>query len=108
MDVMATPLDLHPSLTLEGLRAHREEILRLARDNRLSNIRVVGSVARGDAGPDSDVDLLFDIEDGADLFGMFGFLDEVEQLLGVKVEGGEADAQKPDVLERLLADAVAL
>ncbi len=47
--------------TLEELRARRNEILRLAEQYGVSNVRVVGSVARNEATPDSDVDLLMTI-----------------------------------------------
>lgn len=55
------------------LRAQRDEILRLAAGRGVSNIRVFGSVARGDATPDSDIDLLVDFEvrqSGLDLIGL--------------------------------------
>lgn len=44
--------------TLAGPRARRDEILRIAASHDASDVRVVGSVARGDAGADSDIDLL--------------------------------------------------
>jgi uncharacterized protein len=52
-------------LTLEGLRRRRAEILGVARKRRARRIAVFGSVARGEAQPDSDVDLLVDFEPGA-------------------------------------------
>lgn len=71
--------------TLASLRAHREEILAIAARRGISNIRVFGSVARGDAGLDSDIDLLVDAE--PDLgFRYYGFAVEVEELLGRSVE----------------------
>lgn len=82
-----TPQVRHtPNLAL--LRAHREEILRLAAKRGISNIRVFGSVARGDATPDSDIDLLVDLvvrDSGLDLVA---FEMELESLLGYRVEAG--------------------
>lgn len=51
-------------LTMEGLRRRRAEILVVARRRRAHRIAVFGSVARGDAHPDSDLDLLVDFEPG--------------------------------------------
>lgn len=48
--------------TLEDLRARRDEILRVAAAEKAHNVRVFGSVARGDARPDSDIDLVVDFE----------------------------------------------
>lgn len=51
-------------LTLDGLRRRRPEILRVAQKRRAHRIAVFGSVARGEARPDSDLDLLVDFEPG--------------------------------------------
>lgn len=75
-----------PSLAM--LRSHRDEIMRIAESRGVSNIRVFGSVARGDATPDSDIDLLVDFkvrESGLDLIG---FALDLEKLLGYRVEVG--------------------
>ena len=45
----------------EAILAHREEILRIAARHGATNVRVFGSVARGTAGPESDLDLLIDV-----------------------------------------------
>lgn len=75
-----------PSLAL--LRTHRGEILEAAARRGVSNIRVFGSVARGDATPISDVDLLVDFEKGHRGLDLFAFAREVEDLLGYHVEIG--------------------
>ena len=63
---------------------HREEILKLAAQYHIKNLRLFGSRARGDARPDSEVDLLADME-GIDYRDFFKFCDELEALLGVRV-----------------------
>lgn len=75
---MTEPPD-HP-LTLGELRAKREEILRVAAAHRVCNVRVFGSVARGDASA-RDVDFVVDLPDDARGFHAFGILDELRQAL---------------------------
>jgi len=73
-------------VTITQLRARRTEIERTAREFGASNIRVFGSVARGDAGPDSDVDLLVDMERGRGLLALAGLELALERLLGSDVD----------------------
>jgi predicted nucleotidyltransferase len=72
--------------TLELVRAKREEIQRIAVKHGARNVRVFGSMARGDARPDSDVDFL--IEVGAETSSWFpaGLILDLESLLGRRVE----------------------
>jgi uncharacterized protein len=74
--------------TLALLRGHRDEILGLAARRGVSNIRVFGSVARGDATPDSDIDLLVDFEVGESGLDLIAFAEELEALLGFRVDVG--------------------
>jgi uncharacterized protein len=73
-------------LTLEGLRRRRPEILRVARRRRAHRIAVFGSVARGEAGPGSDLDLLVDFEPGTSLLDHVGLFQDLEELLGIGVD----------------------
>jgi uncharacterized protein len=68
------------------LQAKREEILRTAATHGASNVRVFGSVARGEAGENSDIDLLIDLEQGRSLLDQAGLMVELEDLLGRKVD----------------------
>lgn len=72
--------------TLDGIRRQRELILRLARANRIASVAIFGSVAVGDATPDSDVDVLVEPDDTATLFDLAQFELDLEQLLGRSVD----------------------
>lgn len=74
------------------LRTYREEILAAAARHRGGTVRVFGSVARGDARPDSDVDLLVEFENGSSLFDLLDLTDELRALLGVEVDVVSAGA----------------
>ena len=70
----------------ELVRARREDILRAASKRGAYNVRVFGSVARGDADEQSDLDLLVDMETGRSLFDLGGLLVDLEELLGFPVD----------------------
>ncbi|MCK9502421.1 MAG: nucleotidyltransferase family protein [Lascolabacillus sp.] len=64
----------------------REEIIRLSAKHGAKNIRVFGSVARGDESEDSDIDILVDLEKGRSLLDLSGLLIDLQKLLGRKVD----------------------
>lgn len=66
-------MNISKPLTLADLRARRAEILALAELYGAYNVRVFGSVARGEASPTSDVDLLVNFHDEASLYELSGF-----------------------------------
>jgi len=76
--------------TLALLRERRDEIIRVAAHRGASNIRVFGSVARGDAHVGSDIDLLVDFAEGASLLDEVGLAQDLSALLGFDVEIGSA------------------
>ncbi|MGI8550295.1 MAG: nucleotidyltransferase family protein [Dehalococcoidia bacterium] len=84
----------HRRPTLEELRTRRAEILRIAAAYDASNVRVFGSVARGEADPDSDVDVLVDIETDRCGFEFFSLIEDLrralEEYLGYGVDVAEA------------------
>ena len=74
-------------MTIERLLAEkREEILQLAASRGVCNVRLFGSVARGEAKEDSDIDLLVDVESGRTLLDVVGLWLDLEMLLGRKVD----------------------
>lgn len=74
-------------LPSELLHIHRKEILEiLSRYPMISNVRIVGSVARGEDTENSDVDFLVDTAPGTSLFDLGGLHEDLEELLGVPVD----------------------
>jgi predicted nucleotidyltransferase len=92
--------------TLQMLRERREEILAAVARHGASNLRVYGSVARGEARPASDIDVLVDVEEGRSLLDLAALHLELEDILGFPVEIG-TDV-KPRLRERVRAEAVVL
>ncbi len=90
------------------LREKRAQILQIAERYGTRNIRVFGSVARGDAGPESDVDFLVELEPGRNLFDLGGFLYEVRELLGRPVDVVTEKGLREHVRSKVLKDAVPL
>jgi predicted nucleotidyltransferase len=68
------------------LASRREAILRIAAKHGAHNVRVFGSVARGEAGENSDIDLLVELEQGRSLLDQAGLVLDLEELLGRKVD----------------------
>ncbi len=96
-------------MTLQELRdRRREEILRVAARRGARNVRVFGSVARGDNDEKSDVDFLVEMEPGHTLFDLSGLLLDLESLLHVSVDVVTERGLRPRVRERVLAEAVPL
>lgn len=96
------------AVTLDEVRARRAEIERLGSRYGVRNVRVFGSVVRGEAGATSDLDLLVDVERGHGYFDMAGFALGVEELLGVFTQVATAGGLKSRIRQRVLHEAVAL
>jgi predicted nucleotidyltransferase len=93
---------------LELLQHRRDDIQRIAAKHGAYNVRVFGSVVRGEAGPESDIDLL--IEKGPTTSSWFpaGLILELEDLLGRKVDIVTEKALNPYLRDRVLREAVPL
>ena len=95
--------------TLERLRSERrDEILRLARRRGALNVRVFGSVARGEANQNSDLDLLVEWEPGRSLLDHAGLVQDLQELLGAKVHIGTEKSLHWYVRDRILREALPL
>jgi hypothetical protein len=92
----------------EAIREQREAILRVAAKHGATQVRLIGSVARGEAGPDSDVDLLVMWQEGTSLLDQAALKLELEGLLGRKVDIASDGWVKPSIRESVYRDAIAL
>lgn len=86
----------------------RNDILAAARKHGARKVRVFGSMARGDAGPGSDVDFLVDLEEGRDLFDLGALLMDLQDLLQRKVETVTEEALHHRIRDLVLKEAVTL
>jgi predicted nucleotidyltransferase len=90
------------------LAGKREEVLRIAAKYGARKVRVFGSVARGEADGQSDVDFLVEMEPGRSLLDLGGLQMELEALLGCSVDVVTERALKARVREHVLREAVPL
>jgi hypothetical protein len=90
------------------LRTKRERVLQIAAQYGVSNVRVFGSAARGDAGPGSDVDFLVNLGPGLSLLSYIALKQDLEDLLGVAVDVVDESSLHRRIRERALREAVQL
>jgi len=90
------------------LQDRRDDILHLAARYGVSNIRIFGSVARGDADEQSNLDLLVDVEAGRSLFDLGALLSDLEQLLGCPVDIVTEKGLRDRIRARVLAEVIPL
>lgn len=90
---------------LYQLHGRRDEINALAQRYGAKNLRVFGSVARGQEGPESDIDLLVDFEPGRSLLDQAGLIIELEAMLRRRVEIGTTRGIRPPYRDRILSEA---
>jgi hypothetical protein len=95
-------------VTLSSIRDRREEILRLAEAHGALHVRVFGSVARGQAGEGSDIDLLVEMAPDRSLLDRIGLMNDLEELLGGSVDVVNERALHEAVRDEVLAEAVEL
>jgi predicted nucleotidyltransferase len=90
------------------LEKYRDRILELARVNGVRNVRVFGSMVRNDAGPDSDVDLLVELEQGKSGLALGGFLVDITELVHRKVDVVTEKSLHPRIRDKVLREAITL
>ena len=91
-----------------NIQHDREEILRIAARHGAQNVRVFGSVARGEETAASDVDFLVDMDAGRSLLDLVGWEQDLETLLGRAVDVLTEASLHPLLRERITAEAQAL
>ena len=90
----------------DTLKRHRAEVLKLAAQYGATDIRVFGSVARGDADESSDIDLLVRMSPGRSVFDIGGLLMDLQDLLGRRVDVVTERGLRPRIREQVLREAV--
>lgn len=95
-------------MKIEQITNKRNEIALIAKQHGATNIRVFGSVARGNADDASDIDFLVDLEKGRSLLDLGGLLIDLQKLLGRPVDVVTEKGLKPRIRERVLSEARAI
>lgn len=93
---------------LDKLRNLRGEIYAIARKHKAGKVYVFGSCARKEETPDSDVDILVELENGASLFDLMDLQDEYQKLLQCKVDVVSRRGLNPYLRDSVLSEAVSL
>ena len=93
---------------LDKLRNLRGEIYAIARKHKAGKVYVFGSCARKEETPDSDVDILVELENGASLFDLLDLQDEYQKLLQCKVDVVSRRGLNPYLRDSVLSEAVSL
>ena len=95
-------------LTAEMIRQKREAIFEIARRYGASEVRLFGSVARGDARESSDIDLIVRFERGRSLLDHGGLVMDLRDLLGTKVDVIDEEAMRPRFRQHVMREAIPL
>ncbi|AFY60096.1 nucleotidyltransferase family protein [Synechococcus sp. PCC 6312] len=100
--------NIKEKLNLRFLQQKREDILAIAQKHGAKNIRVFGSIARGDADEKSDIDFLVEMEVGRSLFDLGGLQYDLEILLGLQVDVVSQKGLKKSIRDRVLSESIVL
>lgn len=95
-------------MTLESLLLKKKQILELAKQHGATNVRIFGSVARGEADTSSDIDILVDLETGHGLFDLGALLMDLTSLLGCKVDVVTEKSLNDRIRGRVIKEAISL
>ena len=102
---MAEPKKSHRSVAIPAIR---EDVRRIAAAHGAGNVRVFGSVGRGEQDASSDLVLLVDMAEGRSLFDLIALSNDLEESLGVDVDVVTEASLSPYIRDRVLDEAVAL
>lgn len=91
--------------TFEQVASHRAELVRAATAHLARNLRVFGSVARGDDRPDSDIDFLVEFDPSASLLDLIGLQQDIEAILGRRADVVTPNGISPFLRDRILREA---
>lgn len=92
-----------------GIQLPEAQIAEICRKYKVREMAVFGSAARGDLGPSSDIDILVDLEPDAHLgWEFFGIAEELQAVLGRRVDLGERSALKPRIRSSALRDSIVI
>jgi uncharacterized protein len=91
-----------------ALRAIRKDVQRIAAAHGAGNVRVFGSVGRGEQDVSSDLDLLVDMAEGRSLFDLIALSNDLEESLGIDVDVVTEASLSPYIRDRVIDEAVAL
>ncbi len=95
-------------MTLQELLSYRDEIIRVIARHGGTNVHVFGSVARGDADSHSDIDLLMEMNENSSLLDYIGCIQDLESLLGCRVDLAEPKSLHPAIRDQVLQEAIPL
>jgi predicted nucleotidyltransferase len=95
-------------VTLSDIQQKRAQILKLAEKYGADNVRVFGSVVRGTAGPDSDLDILVRFSEKCSLIDHIALMQDLEDMLHIKVDVVNEKVLHPLIRDKVLSEGVAL
>jgi len=95
-------------ITRETIRRNRDTILDIAHRYGAHDVRIFGSLARGDATEESDLDLLVRFDSGRSLFDHGGLIMDLRDLLGVKVDVIDEEGMRPRFRKHVMKEAIPL
>ncbi len=90
------------------IKSKRDEILDIAQKHGAKNIRIFGSMARGEEGTESDLDIIVEMEKGSSLLDIIAIKQDIEDLLGRKVDVVTEASISPYIRDTVLKEAVNL
>ncbi len=119
LDILGMGIDLKPkrrtkvpqipdSRLARLILRNRKQIIELAKRSGARNVRIFGSIAKGESKKRSDIDLLVDLDPDVGMIELIGLEHALKDLLGVKVDLGSARSLKPDLRDEVLSHAINL